>query len=135
MTQLNSVIEFLKTSEDYEIFSIIEECKKLRNLGKGKYSKMVLTGKLEFCDYGVGFINFEIFHCYQAMQKQHYSRIWFATIDDGDMGGWVPFSSKEEVIAFNDNFAENYLKNLNIFPTLEELNKELLPFGIYITAE
>jgi hypothetical protein len=135
MNDLNSVIEFAEKAENYDIFNIIKACRKLRKLGEGKYSKMILTGELEFSDYGAGFINFEIYHCYQALNKQHYSRIWFGTIDDGDMGAWVPFSSKEEVIAFNDRFVEEYLKDLSIFPTLEELNKQLRPFGIYISRE
>jgi len=135
MTTLDSVLQFAETSENYDTFNIIRACAKMRKCGEGSYSKMVLTGDLEFPDYGVGFINFEIYHCYQAFEKQHYSRIWFATTDDGDMGAWVPLPTKEDVIKFNDNFAEQYLKGLNIFPTLEKLNKELLAFGIYITNE
>jgi hypothetical protein len=133
--ELNSVIEFAEKAERYDLFDIIRACQKIRKLGEGSYSKMILTGKLDFWDYGVGFLNFEIRHYYHTTEKQHYSRIWFATIDDGDMGAWVPFSSKEEVIVFNDKFAEQYLKDLSIFPTLEELNKQLRPFGIYITRE
>ena len=135
MANLQSVIEFSETSEDYDTFNIIRACKKMRKLKEGSYSKMVLTGELDFWDYGVGFINFEIHPSYQAMEKQYYSRIWFRTIDDGDMGAWVPLSTKEEVVEFNDNFAENFLKNLNVFPTLEKLNDELRSFGIYITEE
>jgi hypothetical protein len=96
---------------------------------------MVLTGELDFCDYGAGFINFEVFHCYQALENAHYSRIWFRTEDDGDMGAWIPQASKEETIEFNDKFAEGFLKKLEVFPSLEALNKLLLPWGIYVIQE
>lgn len=135
MPTLDSVIEFSENTERYDTFSIIEACKKMRKLSEATYSKMVLTGDLEFHDYGIGFINFEIRPTYQDLEKQWYSRIWFATIDNGDMGAWIPLPTKEDVIKFNDEFAENYLQNLEVFPKLDELNKELIPFGIYICRE
>ncbi len=135
MTDLNTVIEFAETSERYDTFKILEACTKIRKEGPGKYSKMVRTGELDFHDYGVGFINFEIFPCFQAQENQYYSRIWFATIDDGDMGAWVPFPSLVEAIQFNDLFADVILKNLSVFPTLEGFNKKLWPFGISISRE
>jgi len=128
----------VETQTSYDLYKILESFRKIRKIGvedgcKYGYSKMVLTGKLDHCDYGAGFINFKIYYCRQP--DGHFARIWMETTDDGDMGAWVEFDTEEEAIKMIDTFAENFLQNLEVFPTLEDLNKEVCSYGIWISVE
>lgn len=131
--------EYIETANTYQLYELLEHIRKIRknkNPGEGYgYSKMVLTGDLDFHDYGKGFLDFRIRHVFQAQSSKHFIRIFIATIDDGDMGAWKEVESKEEAIKFIDNFAETFLQHLEVFPTLLELNLQLCNDGIWIDYE
>lgn len=135
-----AALEFARTASRYELFNLIEAACSMRKVTDEaclKYSKMVRTGNLGFHDYGAGFINFEISHVQRNTSTGvlHFARIWFATVDDGDMGAWVEFPTDNEAKAFIEKFANDYLAHLNEFPTLEELNQQLCKYGVWVDHE
>jgi hypothetical protein len=129
-------------SNRYETFEQLAELTKLKlirsDVNGVEYHKMVQTGNLDFYDYGTGFLNVEIYSMQQihSMQKDKWVvRIWIATIDDGDMGGWSAPMTKEDADALAHRVANEYLKGLVVFPKLSDVNLALRPFGLYIGME
>lgn len=116
----------------YELFDQIQELCSLKQTGEHQYNKMVFTGKLNFYDYGTGMLDVCIYYLFQ--ENQHIVRIWFGTIDDGDTGSWTICNTKEEALVKLEQVKE-WLKDITTFPTLEKINKQLLPIGIYICYE
>jgi hypothetical protein len=120
----------------YDNFKKLAELTSLKDYCDGEnveFHKMIRTGDLEFHDYGAGFINFEIFLTKQG--DKYFVRIWLATPDDGDMGGWKECWGKEDGEILIRRFVREYLENLIEFPTLEVLNEEIRKYGFYICHE
>ena len=121
----------------YSVFDQLAELTKLTKNDRG-WAKFVQRGEIEFWDYGRGFFDVDIY-AFQTRTREGngswHVRIWLGTIDDGDYGGWVEVSSKEEAYALADQIALNVFANMVSFPTLDELNKMLQPYGIAVGYE
>jgi hypothetical protein len=125
-----NALNFAKTASSYDLFDLIEAACSMRFVQDEAgytYSKMVRTGKIDFFDYNTGFIDFRVGYVPQG--NLHFAHLYLKTIDDGDLDSWREFPSKEEAILFVDNFAEEFLTNINEFPDLNELNSELYKYG------
>lgn len=117
----------------YSVFDQLEELTKLTKNDRG-YAKFIQRGEIEFYDYNRGFFDVDIYAMCDSQKKWH-ARIWLGTIDDGDYGGWVEVSTKEEAYALVDQIAHNVFANMVAFPTTDELNKMLEPYGIAVGYE
>jgi len=105
-----------------------------------EFNKMIQTGDLGFNDYGVGFLNFHIYsgkfgNIDKNSTDTHQVRMSINTIDDGDMGGWSKFMTKEKADALVRKVVEEVVSTLLKFPTLEKLNEQLVPHGLYMMYE
>jgi hypothetical protein len=128
----------------YSKFKALEELTKLMKVTpEGSlitYSKLIQTSELTevVCDYGVGFLNVEIYvmQARESMCKEKFCvRIWFATIDDGDFGGWSIPMEKEEAITLAKRIAEGVFEYMVKFPNLQTLNEMLMPYGMVVGYE
>ena len=117
----------------YADFDKLEELTKLTKTEEG-YSKFIQTGNLSLYDYDRGFIDLDICVCMDH-DKTPRVRIWFGTIDDGDFGGWLVCSSKEQAESIVEAVAHNVFKDMVAFPKDEELNVMLRPYGLYVCYE
>lgn len=103
-----------------------------------EYSKLIQTGDLDFCDYGEGFLNLQIY-ALESMEEQYkgkyHVRLWFATIDDGDFGGWSIPMEKEEAITLAKRIAEGVFEYMVKFPNQQDLNEMLMPYGMVVGYE
>ena len=94
---------------------------------------MIQTGDLEFHDYGAGFIDIEIY-----LLDGHdgiFVRLWFATIDDGDLGSWTKMKSKKKAKELIDKVANEVFKDMIQFPTMKVLNEKLQKYKIKVEYE
>lgn len=121
----------------YEKFAAIREITKLEQEpnrhGSISYRKMIQTGALDFFDYLTGFLEVNVYPYYDG--EKWYVRMWFATVDDGDFGGWstdMPFEKAQKTAA---DIAKNVLEDMITLPTKDELNKLLRPYGMYVDYE
>lgn len=123
----------------YETFAKLKELTEMKTIENNdkvlSFSKMCQTGNLEFCDYGRGFLNVEI-SAYVHPSKGHgpFCRVWFATIDDGDFGGWVNHKTLEDARKQAIKVKEVFEKIVTL-PTQDELNILLRPTGMYVCNE
>lgn len=134
-------------NDRYALFDIIKKATELKKVTDTRselaYHKMVQTGKLEFGDYGVGFLNFELStwpcarvpYAPEGCENLWYVRLWIATVDDGDMGAWTKPMSEAKARDLVERVAHDVMKELISFPTLDELNEQLRPFGLYVSHE
>jgi len=117
----------------YKDFDALIALTKLTKSERG-YSKFIQTGQLGLYDYGVGFIDLEVYvreqpdGCYAV-------RLWFGTIDDGDFGGWRQAKSHEQAEKLVKDIVNNVFKDMVAFPTVEELNKQLQRYGVAVGPE
>lgn len=96
-----------------------------------EFHKMIRTGNLyHVYDYGRGFINFAIF--LTKVDDKYMIRIWLASVDYGEIGAWKECENREEGELLIRKFVDEYLKDLQEFPHLEELNHEIRNYGFYI---
>jgi len=107
---------------------------KIVQTGEYKWNKLIQSGDLakEHHDYGVGFYDLSIYHFY--FDKQHFCRVWFGTIDDGDFGSWNDFETKEEALILLEKIVKKF-DQIDRLPSSEELNKEFRDIGVYFTHE
>lgn len=121
----------------YDKFSAISELTNLVTIyddaNSCEYHKMIQTGELGLYDYGTGFLNFET----KAIKQQDYwqVRIWIATVDDGEFGGWSKPLSKSKALELVRSIAENVMKDLVVFPTKDKLNAMLRPYVMFVDYE
>lgn len=103
------------------------------NQNSCEYHKLVQTGELGLYDYKVGFLNFETY----ALKQQDYwqVRIWIATSDDSDFGGWSKPLSKAKALSLVRSIAQEVMKDLVVFPTKDKLNAILRPYGLFVDCE
>jgi len=103
------------------------------------YGKLVFKGDLDFGDYGAGAFNLEIHpvHNYEAKNNadEWQARLWIATVDDGDMGGWAKIMPLEQAQKLCDKIAQEVIKDIVRMPTLGEFNEILQPYGMYVGYE
>lgn len=131
----------------YALFEILKNATELKKVtdtpGELAYHKMIQTGKLAFGDYGTGFLNFELStwpcarvpHAPEGCENMWFVRLWIATVDDGDMGAWTKPMSEVKARDLVERVAQDVMQDLVSFPTLEELNEQLRPFGLYVSNE
>ena len=145
MKPRRTVDELLKDLDpdcEYEHFDVMEKLTKAHwysdvENGRILFSKLMLTGDCEFHDYGTGyhFIKIRIVPCRkQEFLGKYQVRIWYATIDDGDYGGWgepVDLGQAEEMLK---HVAEIY-DGLDKLPREETMNMLLKPFNIKVCYE
>lgn len=118
----------------YADFDKLKELTKLNKTDRG-YAKFIQTGNLSLCDYGRGFIDLEVYTYVSRMDKLARVRIWFGTVDDGDFGGWLVCSSKEQADAIVEAIAHEVFENMIAFPSEAEINVLLRPYGMYVSYE
>jgi len=119
----------------YVIFEQLQEIMKLTKTERG-YSKFIQTGKLELGDYDRGFIDLDIYSLPNYKnEKEYYVRIWFGTVDDGDLGGWLLMPSKTLADQLVEKIANEVFKDMISFPTIKELNNILKKYNISIKHE
>ena len=116
----------------YDIFEKLIDLTKMVKTKTG-YNKMIQTGDIGHHDYGAGFLDLSIFYIFQ--EDTHLMRMWFGTIDDGDMGSWKEFDSKEEAEALIEKVANGVFADMVTFPSLKDLNDELREYGVYVCRE
>lgn len=118
----------------YDVFDKIEKLCELQKTGEHMYNKMIQSGQLAetHCDYNRGYYDVCIFYLF--MNKKHYCRIWFGTIDDGDFGSWNELTTKEKAIEMVEK-AKNLFKEMTVCPSYIELNKLFQNIGIYFCHE
>lgn len=111
----------------YDLFRQLEELLELQQTGEHCYNKMIITGDLEFGDYGTGFLDVSMWYMY--MQDQHIVRVWFGTIDDGDFGSWNVLKTKEKALEMLDKVVEKF-KEITVCPCQKELNDLFSDIGV-----
>lgn len=130
----------------YAVFDILQEATALKKVmdtpDELAYHKMVQTGQLEFHDYGTGFLNFELStrpcarapHAPEGGENLWFVRLRIATVDDGDMGAWTKPMIEAKARDLVERVAHDVMEDLISFPTLDELNAQLRPFGLYVMS-
>lgn len=124
----------------YERFKQILELTKLVKVEdsqhKLRYNKMVQTGELNHYDYGVGFLCFETFIVPEKSIRNGFKvRIWIATIDDGDFGGWSEPMTEGSAKDIVRKIANEVMEDMNIFPSDKKLNEMLRPYKMFVELE
>lgn len=117
----------------YKVFEQLKELTKLTKIHNG-YAKMIQTGDLQICDYGIGFIDVSIYYI-KNQDNEHYIRLWFGTIDDGDFGAWKLITTKEKAQELIEKIANEVFKDMVKLPTQESLNTSLRKYGMYVCNE
>lgn len=118
----------------YNVFNQLEELTKLTETDIG-YSKFIQRGDIEFYDYNRGYFDVDVYTYQNHMNKKWFVRIWIGTIDDGDYGGWLEVSSKEEAERVVWQIAHEVLKDMVAFPSLAKLNQVLSQYNIAVGYE
>lgn len=117
----------------YHVFDQLTELTKLTKTEIG-YSKFVQTGDIGFYDYNRGYFDVDIY-TYWSHDKKWFVRIWVGSIDDGDYGGWLEVSSKEEADGIVERIAHEVFEHMIAFPLLSELNTMLFQYSIAVKYE
>ena len=137
----------IKENCRYSKFDGLESLTKLFAIdvvdGTTRYEKMCQTGDLDFYDYGRGFLNVEIYPSADIYGEKdengkflnYFCRMWFATIDDGDFGGWSKPMSKENAQELCKRIAREVFEDMVSLPTEKELNEILRPYGMFVGRE
>lgn len=131
------VIPNPRTENRYSKFEAVRKATELvdiyDDMNSCEYHKIVQTGELGLYDYKVGFLNFETY----AIKVQDYwqVRIWIASIDDCDFGGWSKPLTKHKALDTVRGIAENVMKDMIVFPTQEQLNAMLREYGLFVDYE
>ena len=118
----------------YNVFEQLAELTKLTKTDEG-YSKFIQKGEIEFYDYGRGYFDVDIYSYKNHMNKKWFVRVWIGSIDDGDYGGWLEVSSKEEADVLVERIAQEVFKDMVAFPSLADLNVKLRIYGIAVGYE
>ena len=121
------------STDRYAKFDALKQLTELMPVGKYEYHKMVQTGALGLGDYGRGFLNFEVY--ITKSNDLWCVRVCIVSCDDGSVGGWtkpMPMAKAEELI---ESIASGIMKDLVVFPTLDELNNAMRRFGLYLNYE
>lgn len=120
----------------YTHFEVLKQLTEMVPNQKGTgYSKFIQTGAIEFGDYGRGFFDVDIYALYQPTRERWAVRIWLGTVDDGDYGALLEDLDEETARNLVERVANEVFKDMVAFPTLEELNKILRPYGLFVTWE
>ncbi len=117
----------------YEILKAMRIFTKMSSDGTG-FQKLIQTGQLGLWDYDTGFIDLLIYP-YTNHKNEHYLRISFSTIDDGNFGVFKKVNSWEDARVLASIVANEVFKDMTAFPTKEELNKQLEKYSIAVDYE
>lgn len=100
------------------------------------YGKLVFKGQLEFYDYRLGafFLKAYVLKGAQNHDSNHCVRLWVQSADDGELGGWGPWETKDEATKRLEKI-QPFLEELTSFPTIEEFNEEIRESGLFICFE
>lgn len=118
----------------YNVFEQLAELTKLTKTEKG-YSKFIQKGEIEFYDYNRGYFDVDVYYMLHPISKIWFVRIWLGTIDDGDYGGWLDVPSKEMAEECVEKIAHEVFADMVAFPSLAELNKQLIVYGMAVGYE
>lgn len=118
----------------YNVFDQLADLTKLTKTKEG-YSKFIQTGEIEFYDYGRGYFDVDIVSVWHPISKIWSVRIWFGSIDDGDYGGWREVATKLDADELVEKIAMGIFKDMVSLPTIENLNKKLIKYGIQVGYE
>ena len=126
-----------RTKNRYDKFEVIAKATELVIISDDQnsceYHKLVQTGELGLYDYKRGFLNFET---HAVRVQDHWQvRVWIASVDDGDFGGWSKPMEKSKALKLVKSIAENVMKDLMVFPTKDKLNAMLRPYGLFVDYE
>lgn len=125
---------------EYDLFRTLECAMEMHEISRygeqNAFGKIVQSGSLyQHGDYGFGFLYFTIRPFQHNKDSEWSIRVFIGTIDDGGWGCWVDVGSYEKTIERIQKFANEFLKDLVVLPSLEELNKDLQIYGFYIEDE
>lgn len=126
-----------RTENRYSKFEAVRKATELvaiyDDMNSCEYHKLVQSGELELYDYKLGFLNFETY----AIKVQDYwqVRIWIASADDGDFGGWSKPMTKHKALDTVRGIAENVMKDMVVFPSKDKLNAMLREYGLFVDYE
>ena len=131
--------------DKYKRFDCIKELMELtffeNEINEKNWLKIVQTGEFELWDYGRGFLAVEAYVIQEyvggdiGFSEKYQVRIYFSNIDDGDAGAWSQPMTLEEANELADKVAKEVFKDMVALPTMEELNKQLRNYKLYITHE
>lgn len=127
-------------TNEYDLFRLLEEAMQMHQISRyGEnvaFGKMVQSGSLyQRGDYGRGFLHFRIYPFQENKDSDYSIRVFIGTVDDGGWGCFIHVGSYVKTIERIRKFANEYLKDLVVLPTLEQLNKDLIVYGFYIEDE
>lgn len=93
--------------------------------------RIIPTGDLEFCDYGVGFLCVHVCTTVTWPDKGLFScSVHFSTIDDGDLDGWARNMTRIEANSMVEQVMATVFEPMYKLPHIEELQQLLSRFGI-----
>ena len=118
---------------EYDLFDKLKQHTSIKSEGEAQYLKMVQKGELDLGDYGHGFLCLRLY-AYTDAKDKHYVRIYISNVDDGGYGAWSERETLEECVAVVEK-AVTVFKDMTAFPSLDELNVLLRPFGVYVVNE
>ena len=126
-------------TDSYSVFNLLRDLQKMRTYtkkcGNTCYAKMIQSGELDHFDYNVGFHDVKVYTIKKHDEDLYAVRIWFETIDDGDFGGWSKYMKKEDAEKMAERIAKEVFEPMMVLPTENELNKSLIPLGMFVGKE
>lgn len=127
----------------YERFDKLQELLQVEDMPERPgWTKMMQTGNIGLYDYGRGFLCLGVYLWpthppYPAgldASRTYSVRMYLATVDDGDWGGWsAPLSISKGMKVVQD--LKEQFKDMVALPTETEFNRIIQPFGLYCTTE
>ena len=130
-TALGEVMPDAITNNRFRVLDFFREWMKTRRSGTG-YVRIVTKGKFELCDYNAGLYSVKL--CVQVNTYVTYTtyNAWLliGNLDDGEFTAQSKeFNTREEAQALVDEVAL-VLDDWTVMPSLNELNEQLLKFGM-----
>lgn len=124
-----------KIMSRYNLFSTILGICELVKTGEHCYSKMIQSGELAqtHYDYNRGYYDVSMYYLPRG-NDEHWIRVWFGTIDDGDFGSWTKCENKEKALELLDKIKDEF-KDMVVCPSHEKLNKQFEKLGVYFCNE
>ena len=116
----------------YDIFKQLQELMSIIKTEKG-FSKMVQTPpEYQYADYGVGFLELTLTKYKRDVGWEILFRL--ETIDDGGYVGRKMVSDEDKADKIMCAILENIIRDMVMLPPMEELNKILIHYGIYVVC-
>jgi hypothetical protein len=118
----------------YELFRTLDSLLEIVQINEHTFNKFVISGDLakDFYDYDQGFYDISMFYFYT--NDKHWCRVWVGTFDDGDLGSWNEFETKEKAIGLLHKVVEK-IRPIRVCPSYEKFNEYLRDIGVYLVYE